>query len=57
MGSLAAAEVIGARAIVVHALDVRAKSFYQRFGFRPFSDREPFMLAVRMSDLRALLQP
>ena len=55
--SLAAADVIGARAIVVHALDVRAKSFYERFGFRPFSEREPLMPAVRMSELRALLQP
>ena len=54
--SLEAAGVIGARAIVVQALDERAKSFYERFGFRPFSEREPLMLAVRMSDLRALLQ-
>ena len=55
--SLEAAGVIGARAIVVLALDERAKSFYERFGFRPFSDREPLMLVLRMSDLRALLQP
>ena len=55
--SLAAADVIGARAVVVHALDHRAKSFYERFGFRPFSDREPLMLSVRMSDLGALVQP
>lgn len=55
--SRAAADVIGARAVVVHALDHRAKSFYERFGFRPFSDREPLMLSVRMSDLGALVQP
>ncbi len=45
----------GARAVVVQAVDERAKSFYERFGFRPFSDREAFMLAVRMSEVRALL--
>ncbi len=55
--SLAAADVIGARAIIVHALDERAKAFYGRFGFRPFSDREPLMLILRISELKALLQP
>ena len=54
--SLAAADVIGARAVVVHALDEGAKSFYERFGFRAFSDRETLMLVVRMSDLRATLR-
>lgn len=54
--SLVAADVIGARAAVVHALDEGAKSFYERFGFRRFSDRESLMLFVRMSDLRATLQ-
>ena len=53
--SLAAANLIGARAVVVQAVNERAKSFYERFGFRPFSDRETFMLAVRMSEVRALL--
>ena len=55
--SLAAADVIGARAIVVHALDEQARAFYGQFGFRPFSDREPLMLVLRISELRALLQP
>ena len=54
--SLAAVDVIGARAIVVHALDERAKSFYVRFSFRPFSEREPLMLILRLSELRALLE-
>ena len=53
--SLAAADVIGARAIVVHAPDERAKSFYAQFGFRPFSNREPLVLVLRISELRALL--
>ena len=51
----AAAEVIGARAIVVQAIDERAKAFYGQFGFRPFSDREPLMLILRISELGALL--
>ena len=54
--SLVAAEVIGARAVMVHALDERVKSFYERFGFRPFSDSEPLMLVVRMSELKATLR-
>ena len=55
--ALAAAGVIGARAVIVQAIDERAKVFYGRFGFRPFSDREPLMLTLRMSELDALLRP
>ena len=54
--SLAAAEVIGARAIIVQALDERAATFYRRWGFRPFSDREPLMLILRLSELSAALR-
>lgn len=53
--SLVAASLIGARAVVVQAVNERAKNFYERFGFRPFSDREAFMLAVRMSEVREVL--
>ncbi len=53
--ALAASDVIGARALVVQALDDGAKGFYERFGFRPFSDREPLMLILRVSELRAAL--
>ena len=53
--ALSAAEFIGARAIVIQALDDRAKSFYARFGFRPFSEREPLMLLLRISELRTFL--
>lgn len=53
--SLAAANLIGARAVVVQAVNERAKSFYERFGFQPLSNCEPLMLAVRFTDLRALL--
>ena len=52
---LAAGELIGARAIVVQAIDERAAAFYAKFGFRPFSNREPLMLILRMSEVEALL--
>ena len=54
--ALSAADFIGARAIIVQALDERAKSFYARFGFRAFSEREPLMMLLRISELKALLQ-
>ena len=50
-----AAGIVGARAVVVQVIDERAKAFYGRFGFRPFSDCEPLMLVLRMSELDALL--
>ena len=52
--ALAAAEVIGARAIIVQALDEQAKAFYEQSGFKQFSEREPHMLLLRMSELRAI---
>ena len=48
--ALAAAEVIGARAIIVQALDEQAKAFYERSGFLQFSAREPHMLLLRISN-------
>ena len=54
--ALAAAGLIGARAIIVQAYDDQAKSFYERFGFRPFSDLEPLMMILRMVELRELTQ-
>ena len=53
----AAAGVVGARAVVVQAIDDRARAFYQKFGFRPLSDREPLMLVLRMSEIEGLLAP
>ena len=50
--ALAAADLIGARALIVQVLDEGAGSFYERFGFRAFSDREPLMLLLRISELR-----
>ena len=54
--SLAAAGVVGARAIAVQAIDERARAFYEKFGFRPFSDREPLMPILRMSEIEGLLR-
>ena len=47
------ADEFASRAIVVQALDERAKSFHGRFGFRLFSEREPLMLLLRISEPRA----
>lgn len=54
--ALAAADVIGARAVVVQAFNEETKTFYEQFGFLPFSDREPLMMFLRISELRAVLQ-
>lgn len=53
--SLAAADVIGARAILVHAIDEQALSFYRRFGFES-SPLDPKQLMLLMKDLRATLK-
>ena len=53
---LKAADVVGARAIVVQALNEDAKEFYQQFGFLPFSDRETLMLILRIAELRVALR-
>ena len=52
---LAAADPIGARAIVVQAIDGDARSFYEHLGFRRFSEVEPLMPVLRMSELKSLL--
>lgn len=49
-----AADVIGIRGIVVHAISEQAKSFYLALGFTP-SPQEPMTLLVTLSDIRAAL--
>ncbi|MFZ0745419.1 MAG: GNAT family N-acetyltransferase [Terracidiphilus sp.] len=49
-----AADVIGIRGIVVHAISEEAKNFYLALGFEP-SPREPMTLMVTLSDVRAAL--
>ena len=51
-----AADLIGERAVIVQALDEEARNLYEHFGFRAFSGREPLMLLLRISDLRAALR-
>ncbi len=53
---LSAAEAIGARAVLVHAIDERARGFYERFGFER-SPIDEFELMLLTKDLRAQLEP
>ena len=50
-----AADTIGARAVLVHAIDADAKSFYQHFGFEPSPVDETHLMLL-MKDIRALLK-
>lgn len=54
--SASAAEIIGARAVLVHAADEQARGFYERFGFEP-SPVDELELMLLMKDLRAHLWP
>ena len=47
-----ASERVAMRAVVVHATDARAASFYERFGFRGLS-AAPRTLMVTLAELRA----
>ena len=49
-----AADMIGARALLVHAKDERAKSFYAHFGLEP-SATDPLHLFLVTKDLKARL--
>jgi GNAT superfamily N-acetyltransferase len=49
-----AADVIGIRGIVVHAISEEAKNFYMALGFDA-SPSEPMTLMVTLSDIRAAL--
>ena len=53
--ALAASDAIGARGVLVHALDEDAVAFYKKFGFEP-SPLEPKQLMLLMKDLRTTLQ-
>jgi GNAT superfamily N-acetyltransferase len=50
-----AADAIGIRGLIVHALSDNAAAFYQRLGFDP-SPLEPTTLMVTLGDLRASLR-
>ena len=49
-----AADAIGIRGIVVHAISEEARKFYLALGFDP-CPHEPMMLVVTLSDVRAAL--
>jgi GNAT superfamily N-acetyltransferase len=49
--ALAAAEIIGARAILTHAISQDAKAFYEKHGFRP-SPVEPMTLMITIEEAR-----
>lgn len=49
---IAAADAIGIRGIIVHALSASAQAFYERVGFDP-SPLDPMTLMATIADLRA----
>lgn len=51
---VSAADIIGGRALLVHAKDENAKSFYEHFGFEP-SPVDPFHLYLLLKDIRKTL--
>jgi GNAT superfamily N-acetyltransferase len=51
---VSAGEVIGVRAILVHAISAEAKAFYEKHGFRP-SPVDPMMLMVTLGDAQRML--
>ncbi len=54
--TLAAADIAGIRAFVVHAKDDEAKAFYERYDFAP-SPTDPYHLFVLLKDLRRAFNP
>jgi predicted N-acetyltransferase YhbS len=55
LSTLAAADRVGIRLLIVHALHDGAATFYGALGFRP-SPTDPLHLYVLLSDLRASLE-
>lgn len=53
--SATAADVIGARAVLVHAIGDPARGFYTRYGFEP-SPTDPLHLIMLMKDIRKTLR-
>jgi GNAT superfamily N-acetyltransferase len=50
-----AADILGARAVLVHAIDEQAKKFYEHFDFEP-SPVHDLQLMLLMKDLRKALE-
>ena len=51
---IGAAETIGVRALLVHAISEEAKGFYERWGFRP-SAVEPMTLMITIEEAQNML--
>lgn len=51
-----AAEILGIRAVLVHAIDPQARAFYERFDFEPCPDDELHLMLL-MKDLRREMRP
>jgi hypothetical protein len=49
-----ASDIIGSRAILTHAKDEKAKTFYSKFGFEP-SPVQELHLHLLMKDVRKIL--
>lgn len=49
---LQASEIAGIKVILVHALDERAKTFYEKYGFKPSPINE-LILMVTLKDIKA----
>lgn len=52
--TLQAADIAGIRALIVHAADEAAKTFYERFDFRP-SPTDPLHLFLLLKDVRKII--
>jgi GNAT superfamily N-acetyltransferase len=51
-----AADIVGARAVLVHAIDEQARKFYEYFDFEPSPTHELHLMLL-MKDLRKALEP
>jgi GNAT superfamily N-acetyltransferase len=54
--AVAAAQIVGVRALLVHSLHDQAREFYAHFGFEP-SPTDPLHLLLLIKDAVALLAP
>ena len=52
--TLAAADIAGIRALLVHAISPEAKRFYERYGFQECPEK-PMTLVLLLRDVRASL--
>jgi hypothetical protein len=53
---IGAAETIGVRALLVHAISDEAKDFYEHWGFRA-SAIEPMTLMITIEEAQKMLRP